>query len=323
MLSRNAERVYWLGRYIERTEDTARLLNAFSQVMLDLPKTKKLGWNVLLKIMSVEDLFNEHYDEANENNVVEFLIANPENPGSLLSAVRAARENARTSKDLFPLQGWEMLNDLNLLMKQTAASSVRRRDRFRFLMEVIGRCQQFDGLIHSSMSRNQAHQFLSLGKFVERADMTSRTLDIAAGVLLRRGVEESTHDHHIWMEILKAQNAVGMYRAVNGPRISPKSVLRFILCNDDFPRSVKYSLTKLAQIVDGFPANEAFMASDEALIKKMDSYKDQDFVVSKDLRVSFDDIQLGLIELHNIIASTWLYPSLEVEDQTQSQSQSA
>ena len=323
MLSRNAERVYWLGRYIERTEDTARLLNAFCQVMLDLPKTKKLGWNVLLKIMSVEPLFDKHYDEANENNVVEFLIANPENPGSLLSAVKAARENARTSKDLFPRQGWEMLNDLSLLMNQTAATSVSRRDRFRFLTEVIGRCLQFNGLIQGSMSRNQAHRFLSLGKFVERADMTSRTLDIAAGILLRRGVEESTHDHHIWMEILRAQNGVGMYRSVNGPRISPKKVLRFMLCNDDFPRSIKYSLNALAEIVESFPSNEAFLASDASLLKKMDSYKEQDFVISKELRISFDDIQLGLIELHNIIASTWLYPSLEIEEQTQSQSQSA
>ena len=323
MLSRNAERVYWLGRYIERTEDTARLLNAFSQVMLDLPKNNKLGWNVLLKIMSVESLFHEHYEEANEHNVVEFLIANRENPGSLLSAIRSARENARTSKDLFPLEGWEMLNDLNLLMKQTAASVIRRRDRFRFLTEVIGRCQQFNGLIQSSMSRNQAHEFLSLGVHIERADMTSRTLDIAAGILLRRGVEESTHDHHIWMEILKAQNAVGMYRVVNGPRISHVSVLRFVLCNNDFPRSIKYCLEELSQIALSFPSYEKFLESSDKLMKKMDSYTEKDFVVSKDLRVSFDEIQLGIIDLHNIIANTWLYPTQKVDGQTQSQSQSA
>jgi len=320
MLSRNAERVYWLGRYIERTEDTARLLNAFTQVMLDLPKTKKLGWNVLLKIMSVESLFHEHYEEVSEHNVFEFLVTNPENPGSLRSAVRAARENARTSKDLFPLEGWEMLNDLNLLMKQTSVSAIRRRDRFRFLTEVIGRCQQFNGLIQSSMSRNQAHEFLSLGIHIERADMTSRTLDIAAGILLRRGVEESTHDHHIWMEILKAQNAVGMYRAANGPRISHVSVLRFVLCNNDFPRSIKYCLEELSQIALSFPSYETFLETSDKLMKKMDAYTEKDFVVSEDLRVSFDDIQLGLIDLHNIIASTWLYPTQKVEGQTQSQS---
>ena len=323
MLSRNAERVYWLGRYIERTEDTARLLNAFCQVMLDLPKTKKLGWNVLLRIMSVEELFHEHYEEANENNVVEFLIANTENPGSLLSAIRSARENARTSKDLFPLEGWEMLNDLHLLMKKTAADSIRRRDRFRFLTEVIGRCQQFNGMIQSTMSRNLTYDFFQLGGFVERADMSSRTLDIAAGILMNRDIEESTHDHHIWMEMLKAQNAVGMYRSVNGPRITPKAVLRFILCKDDFPRSIKYCMEKLGQIAEGFPSNNEFLVKAGELIQKMDSYKDQDFVISKDLRASFDDIQLGLIDLHNIIANTWLYPSLEVEGQTQSQSQSA
>lgn len=323
MLSRNAERVYWLGRYIERTEDSARLLNAFSQVMLDMPKSKKLGWDVLLRIMSVETLFHKHYDEVNENNVVEFLIANPENPGSLRSAISSARENARTSKDSFPLEGWEMLNDLNLLVKKTGIDSIRRRDLFRFLTDIIGRCQQFNGMIQSTMSRNQAHEFLSLGSFVERADMTSRTLDVAAGILLRREDEESSHDHHIWMEILRAQNAVMMYRAANGPRITPKAVLRFVLCKDDFPRSLKYCFTKLIQIAESFPANQGFVESAEALLQKMDSYQEQDFVVSKDLRVSFDEIQLGLIELHNIIASTWLYPTHEIDDQSQSQSQSA
>lgn len=319
MLSRSAERVYWLGRYIERTEDSARLLNAFSQVMLDMPKTKKLGWDVLLKIMSVEALFHEHYDEVSANNVVEFLIANADNPGSLRSTVRAARENARTSKDLLPLEGWEMLNDLNLLVKQTGVNAIRRRDRFKFLTEVIRRCQQFNGMIQNTLSRNQTHEFLSLGQYVERADMTSRTLDVAAGVLLRRGGDESSHDHHIWMEILKAQNAVMMYRAVNGPRINPKAVLRFIICNDDFPRSIRYCFIKLTQIAESFPSNHAFLNSVGELSLKMDSYSEQDFVVSKDLRVSFDEIQLGLIELHNIIASTWLYPTHDADKQSQSQ----
>lgn len=320
MLSRNAERVYWLGRYIERTEDTARLLNAFSQVMLDMPKTKKLGWDVLLKIMSVESVFEKHYDKATEDNVVEFIISNSENPGSLVSAVRSARENSRTSKDLFPLEGWEMLNDLHLLMKKTAANSMRRRDRFKFLTEVVSRCQQFNGLIQSTLSRNLTYDFFQLGGYVERADMSSRTLDIAAGILMNRGIEQSTHDHHIWMEMLKAQNAVNMYRTVNGPRISPESVLRFVLCKEDFPRSTKYCLKRICDLGSNLPGHGEFIGSVDKLITKMDAYTDKDFVVSKDLRVSFDEIQLGLIDIHNIIASTWLYPTFEGETQSQSQS---
>lgn len=319
MLSRNAERVYWLGRYVERTEDSARLLNAFSQVMMDLPQNKKLGWDVLLKIMSADALYEEHYDEVSESNVMDFLISNPQYPGSLRSAVRLARENARTAKDQFPLEGWEMLNDLNLLIKKTSVEAIRRRDRFRFLTEVIGRCQQFNGMIQSTMSRNQAHEFLSLGCFVERADMSSRTLDTAADIMMQRDDKLKTHDYHIWREMLKAQNAVTMYRAVNGPRINEASVLRFVLCNEDFPRSIQYCLKKLTQIAESFPSNEKFLAAAAALIAKVDLYKDKDVVVSKDLRQSFDDIQLGFIELHNIIASTWLYPTHEVDTQSQSQ----
>ena len=208
-------------------------------------------------------------------------------------------------------------------MKKTATSSIRRRDRFSFLTEVIGRCQQFNGLIQCTLSRDLSYDFFQLGGYVERADMSSRTLDIAAGILMNRGIEQSTHDHHIWMEMLKAQNAVNMYRSANGPRISPESVLRFVICKDDFPRSIKYCLKRLGDLGKNLPDHDEFTDATNKLVKKVDTYTDKDFVVSKDLRVSFDDIQLGLIELHNIIASTWLYPTFEVEGQTQSQSQSA
>lgn len=320
MLSRNAERIYWLGRYIERTEDTARLLNAFSQVMLDLPQSNKLGWDVLLKILAAESQFYEHYDEASEENVVSFVLADETNPGSIRSGVQAARENARTLRDRLPVSGWEMLNDLNLFIKKGAKGASRQRNRFQFLSDTVSKCQCFNGMIRTTLSRNQAYEFLCMGAFIERADMTTRTLDIAADILMRRPEDVSVFDDHIWMEILKAQNAVMMYRSVNGPRMSPKTVLRFLIGEDDFPRSIKHCLVAMEQLVDTLPRKQAFVEKTSDLVLNLDAYKQQREIMSSDLRAFFDETQQGLNELHQIIATTW-FLSTEAHASIQTQSQ--
>ena len=326
MLSRNAERIYWMGRYIERTEDTARLLNAFSQVMLDLPTSGQLGWDVLLKIMASETAFYEHYEVANEDNVVKFLLDDIENPSSIRSAVRAARENARTLKDRLPLEGWEMLNDLNLFIKRGAQDASRQRNRFQFLTDTISKCQCFNGMIRTTLSRNQSYEFLSMGAFIERADMTTRTLDIAADVLLKRSDEDGVFDAHIWMEILKAQNAVMMYRMKNGPRSSPRAVLRFLIGEDDFPRSIKHCLESMAGHVEKLPKNKAFIDSINGLAKNLDGFVAKDEIIPTNLRTFFDETQQGLNELHAIIATTWFLSAeapAAVETQTQTQSETS
>lgn len=305
MLSRNAERIYWLGRYIERTEDTARLLKAFSHLMLDLPQSNKPGWDTLLKIMANETQFHEHYDEPNENNVVSFLLSDVANPGSIRSSVKAARENARTLKDRLPLEGWEMLNDLNIFIKRMAEMGVRQRHRFHFLTDTVAKCQCFNGMIRTTLSRNQAYEFLCMGAFIERADMTTRTLDVAADLLLHRSEDASAFDAHIWMEILKAQNAVMMYRAVNGPQMSPKTVLRFLIGEDNFPRSIKHCLVSTGQLSQTLPRKQAFLEHINTLTLNLDTYKRQREIMSSDLRKFFDETQKGINELHQIIASTW------------------
>nr|CAA6830016.1 MAG: Protein containing domains DUF403 [uncultured Thiotrichaceae bacterium] len=321
MLSRNAERIYWLGRYIERAEDTARLLNVFSHLMLDLPQSHQLDWSVLLKIMSVEADFNKRYDTVSEENVVRFLLTDLENPGSIRSAVRAARENARTLRDMIPLEGWEMLNELNLFMKRSPEDVYRRRHRFQCLTDIIARCQCFNGMIQSTLSRTDAYEFLSMGEFIERADMITRTLDVATGILLHRSEEASAFDSHIWMEVLKAQNAVMMYRTVNGPRISPEAVLQFLLCRNDFPRSSKYCLTAMRQLAETLPRNQGFLSSIDNLTASLEPYGNPQELVPATLHELFDEMQIGLNELHNIITNTWFLSAAAVAAETQSQTQ--
>ena len=331
MLSRNAERVYWLGRYIERTEDTARLLNAFSHVIRDLPASSKLDWNVLLQILSVEEQFKKkHGDDASEENVISFLVTDSENPGSIRSAIRAARENARTVRDRLPLEGWEILNDLNLFVKKReknlAQNPVKLRNRFQFLKDVVAKSQQFNGMVQSTLSRNQAYDFISFGRFIERADMTTRMLDVVADILLRRPEDVSSFDSHIWMEFMKAQNAVMMYRAENGPRISAKSVLHFLLGQEDFPRSIKSCLQEMTRLSQQLPRNEAFIAETQKLMLTLEDYQKHAEIVPAELRVMFDDTQKGLNQLHSVIADTWFLGAAaapESETQTQTQTESS
>ena len=329
MLSRNAERVYWLGRYMERTEDTARLLNAFSHVMMDLPESSKLGWKVLLQIMSVEEQFKKrHGDDTSEEKVISFLVTDSENPGSIRSAIRASRENARTVRDRLPLEGWEILNDLNLFVKKReknlAENPVKLRNRFQFLTDVVAKCQQFNGMIQSTLSRNQAYDFISFGRYIERADMTTRMLDVVADILLRRPEDTSSFDSHIWMEFMKAQNAVMMYRAVNGPRVTPKAVLHFLLGQGDFPRSIKYCLQEMSDLSQKLPRNQAFIAETQKLMSTLEDYQKQDEIVPVELRVMFDDTQKGLNQLHSVISGIWFLDAAAApESQTQTQTETS
>ena len=320
MLSRNAERTYWLGRYVERTEDTARLLNAFSQVMMDIPRSSKLGWETLLKIMATEELFYEHYDEVTESNVIKFLVIDQDNPSSIRSAIKAARENARTLRDKLPLEAWEILNDLNLFIKKNADKALKRSLRFEFLKDTILKCQCFNGLIRTTLSRTRIYEFLGMGAFIERADMSTRMLDIATGALLGRPENMRTFDTHIWLELLKAHNGLMMYRRVKGPKISPKRVLSFLIGEEEFPRSIIHCLSSMKGQAEYLPRNEKFLDNINNVIDSLDEYKKHNKDQLEDLSQFFDSTQQGINSLHADIATTWFLSAVAPE-QTQTQTE--
>ncbi|CAA6828655.1 MAG: Unknown protein [uncultured Thiotrichaceae bacterium] len=324
MLARNAERVYWLGRYVERIENTARLLNAFSHVMMDLPQSKKLRWDMLLKIMSSEQGFTKKHDEYLTENIITFLLVDADNPGSIRSSVKAARENARTCRDIIPLESWEVLNELNLLVKRSMDKALNRRYRYQFIEDIIGLCQQFNGMIYNTLSRNQSFDFLIMGNLVERADMTTRILDVAAGILLRRNSDVQTFDTVIWSEILKATSALTMYRTMNGPRISPENVLYFMLCEEEFPRSMKFCLSVMRGLVSVLPRNESFCEQLSRVEKQLALCEDKIIIEPEELHIFFDEVQKGLSALHNEIANIWFlkaYDSTPALSHSQTQTQ--
>ena len=135
MLSRVAERTYWAARYLERIENTVRLISVYDKLMYDLPTSVGIGWYNLITMNSAEEAFYERYTVQDERNVIKFLLSEENNPCSVVSNLRFARENLRTTRDVVPAQSWVMINELNLFITENLQQGINRSQRFHFLNE--------------------------------------------------------------------------------------------------------------------------------------------------------------------------------------------
>jgi uncharacterized alpha-E superfamily protein len=255
MLSRVAENLYWMARYLERAENTARLINTTTQVLLDLPKGASFGWDILLKVVGLDKLFDEHYREADEANIMRFLIQDELNPSALVSSINCARENSRTFREILPKEFWERVNGLYLFMRENAARAAQSRaQRYEVLNQVIERCQSLTGLLMGCMSHDLAYQFIELGRNLERADMTTRIVDINSAVLLPRwDASLGPLQERLWMAVLKALSAYQMYRRHVNVHVDGQAVLNFLLLDPHFPRSVRHCLGEIDECLAALP----------------------------------------------------------------------
>jgi uncharacterized alpha-E superfamily protein len=242
MLSRVAESVYWMSRYVERAENVARFIDVNFHLILDDPTVSDQQWLPMVNTSGDYEEFARHYDAPNQKNVMRFLASDPENSNSIVSCLRAARENARTVREIISSEMWLYLNRF-YLMTNTAAGE----DRFlespqELLGEIKMASHLFSGLTDATMTHGEAWHFCQMGRMLERADKTSRILDVKYYILLR-AVEEagSPFDDIRWAAVLRSASAFEMYRKNNG-RISPRGVVEFLLLNRDFPRAVQYCL---------------------------------------------------------------------------------
>lgn len=256
MLSRVAENLYWMTRYLERAENTARLINATTQVLLDLPRGASFGWDVLLKVAGLDQLFEDSYSRHDEASIMRFLVADERNPGSILSCVRCARENCRTLREVLPRLAWERINSLYLLVNSHAAYAGERTPRYDFLEEIIERRQAVIGLLVDCMSHDIAYQFIKLGRHIERADMTTRIVDIHAAVLVpRQQVPEDPAIGLLWMGVLNSLNAYQSYRCHVSVHVSTAGVVNYLLKDPHFPRTVRRCLGEIESCLAVLPHN--------------------------------------------------------------------
>ncbi len=304
MLSRVAENLYWYGRYLERAEDLGRMINVNGHLMLDLPRSMAPGWAPLVRITGSQALFDELYDTPGERQVVRFLLADPRHPGSVLSCLNQARENLRAARDLLPREVWEQTNDLYLIAQEQLTGNLSKRRRQDFIDLMIRRCQQLIGMLADIMSHDHAWDFILLGRYHERADMTTRILDVRSAHLLR-GVDESQpFDQLQWMSVLKSLTAYQMYRRHVRLRVAGPDVLRFLLGNPLFPRSVVFCLGAMAERLEELPDHESTLIAVGRIRRQVDQ-ADVEALVEGKLSTFVDRLQLELIGVGELIRQTW------------------
>ena len=322
LLSRVAESVYWSGRYLERAEGTARMIKIHTELFLDLPRSAGIGWSPLLAITGSTADFDEHYGRpatnastdgigapsgsAAEEDVIRFLATDPNNPASIISSLSAARANFRVTRAVFPGSSWEILNALFLWNVEARTLAVDRRTRLAWMDRVIRDCQTLRGLLSSTMSHDAAYSFLEIGRSIEIADLTTRVLDVQAGVLMGspKAMGAARYSDITWMSVLKSLAAHQMFRRTVRGGVSGPEALRFLLRDPQFPRSVEHSLTRISRSLMELPRYDEAMAGC-AEVQKMLVDADVSELAVAGLHEYVDDVQLGIAALHEALVSTY------------------
>jgi uncharacterized alpha-E superfamily protein len=311
MLSRVAENIYWLARYLERAEDSARIVMVSANLLLDLPKGIAPGWRPLVDITGANELFEEHYREYGERQVVRFLLGDERHASSILYALGAARENCRTIRDIVPREGWEQINELYIYVRDELQQGLTKRGRYAYLRHVILGTQTIFGLLAGTMLHDQGFEFLRIGRGLERADMTTRIVDVRSASLLPPDAEDlRPFDTVQWVSVLKSLTAYQMYRRSEQVRVLRGPVLRFLFQNAHFPRSVHHCVEAVRASLKVLPSHDPALRV-VGRLKRAVLGAELGGLSQSELHTFVDELQLGIGELHQVIAATWFPPPLE------------
>ncbi len=303
-LSRGADRLYWMARYLERAEDTARLTQSYTHLVMDIPEGSELGWDVLVEIMDAQPAFGESYRAYNELNVLKFTIAQADNPASIRHSIIAARENVRTTRDVLPEEVWEHVNELYLYTQEQAESSIGRRNRHEFLDQITNRCQLINGLLMTTLSRDHAYRFIKLGHLLERADMTTRIIDVGAAVLLGEERQHAAVDPLIWASLLRSLSAKSAYQREIGPLVEAAQVVDYVFRNPALPRSLRFCLKGIREELTGLKNHKEAVRLLDRSRRKLSRFQAEQ-ATREELHRFIDQLQLQLNELSDTIGRTW------------------
>jgi uncharacterized alpha-E superfamily protein len=297
MLSRVADSIYWMSRYVERAENVARFVDVNLQLMLDSSSEEQhQQWLPLVSTTGDHEDFEKRYGEATQINVIRFLTFDIENPNSIVSCLRAARENARTVREIISSEMWLQLNKFFLMASSAAADAVYLDSPLDFFSEVKNASHLFSGITDATMTHGEAWHFSRMGRMLERADKTSRILDVKYYMLLRSAEDVGTpFDDIQWAAVLRSASAFEMYRKRFG-RISPKGVVEFLVLDRDFPRAIHFCLLcarDSLHAISGTPLG-TFRYSAEKLLGQLCSdlsYASVDEIINHGLHEYVDELQ--------------------------------
>ncbi len=248
MLSRVADAVFWMSRYIERAENVARFIDVNQAISLGGRVGLADQWSPLIYASGDEELYQELYGEFSQKNVLRFLMFDRRNPNSILSCVGAARENARAIRDILSTAMWEAVNRFYLRVREALAEERGiLNNPHDFLERVKRSSHQVIGVTGVTLSHGEAWNFATLGRLLERADKTSRILDVKYFILLPDvSLVGSTIDIVQWSALLESTSALHMYRKRHG-RINNIKVIEFLVLDRYFPRSMRFCLSEAEQ----------------------------------------------------------------------------
>ena len=314
LLSRVAERIYWSARYLERAETTSRLARVYGNLLLDLPRQAGLGWNPLIEITGGATLYRELYPNPSVDTAERFFVADRNNPSSVRSSLALARESIRTTRDIVPSEAWRSVNELYMYVSQELEADTSHRRRYGIHSRVVEGCQQISGLLADTMSHDAGYQFFRVGRSVERTDMTTRILDVAAATLLGRE-SLARFDNSLWMAVLQSLSAYQMYRQKLRRGISGPDVIRYLLKDEQFPRAIAFSLRELGAALAMLPRNGDPLRKLGDLRRMLARPRVLELDLAE-LHRWIDDAQLALGELHGLILDTWFRPSASAAPET-------
>jgi len=306
MLSRVADDLYWFSRYLRRAENTARLVGVGSLLQLDLNRSVRFSWRPMIATVGAEDLFGACHPQAEDADILDFLLLDPRNPSSLRVSVEQARELLRGIRDALPQEVWEAVNALHLYIGAEGSKVLTRRYRVDFIHHVTDGCLKVGGLLQANVSRDIGFQFLRLGTAIEQADMTTRIIDAGASGLVtpRHEEDREAYQNMQWMAVLRSLAAYQMYRRHVRQRVSAAHALRFLLHNTEFPRSVLFCLVRLQRILPAMPprpAVERALTRVTGLVRQADPAA----LAAGDPTAFMDEAQVYLGQLHQAIAESY------------------
>lgn len=269
MLSRTADHLFWMARYVERAENTARMLDVNQQTSL-LPQSEKAaeeGWRALLGISELQSRYDEKHDRVVARHVIDFMVRDPSNPSSIYSCIRRARENARAVRGSLTTEVWETSNATWLELNNLLTGKTLERDASEFFEWVKFRSHLSRGVMIGTMLKDEAFNFARMGTFLERADNTARLLDVKyhgmaeLGRLVEpqamdgndrkgRAQSDSPVDFYYWAAVLRSVSAFEIYRKVYSDLITPARVAELMILRGDMPRSLSACINEVVNNLD-------------------------------------------------------------------------
>ncbi len=307
MLSRVAESLFWMSRYVERAENVARFLAVNDYLALDLPGDIDI-WKPLVNAADDTALFEELFDEVNPDNVAAFMSSCTRNPNSILSSIQAARSNARSVREFITLEMWEELNGLYLMLRSLPPDTRIPAHR---LNDVIRYCQLLFGITDATMSHGEGWEFTRMGRALERADKTSRIMDVRNFLLLPSGPANARpYDDILWAALLRSISGLEMYRKQHR-QLVPRRVVAFLMLDEEFPRSVHHCLISAEEAVRAISdtPSRTFHNRAEQLLGRLRAeldYLNVDEIMAMGVHEFVDEIQFKLNGVNDAIFDTYV-----------------